>query len=331
MANTFGNRLKMTSFGESHGAALGVLIDGCPSGLVFDMELLQSDLMRRRPGQSSQVSQRQEPDLPEVLSGIFENKTLGTPIAIMVRNKDSNSSEYDLIKNNPRNGHADDVWLEKFGHADHRGGGRTSGRETLSRVIGGSIAKMILKKSCPTFEAVSYVSQIGSLKLVEKQDQETKGNVDSLLAKARQDGESYGGEVTVKLKNVPASLGQPVFHKLKADFASAVMSIGATSSFEIGAGIEAKSARGTQFHSSSDFSNSNFGNNSGKYGGIRGGISTGEEIVVRVGFKPTSSILDVSKKGRHDPCIAIRAACVVEAMLCFVLADHLLWKRTDQI
>lgn len=343
--NTFGSRFQITSFGESHGAALGVLIDGCPAGVPFDMNLLMSELARRRPGQSSIVTQRQEDDMPEVLSGVFEGKTLGTPIAVIVRNKDARPEDYKDIASQPRKGHADDLWRLKFGHSDHRGGGRSSGRETLARVIGGAVARMIIKEIAPELGLFAFATKIGPVTLDPAEIQniesllETKSlkidhfssrlphkdknsQVEELLLKAKADGKSYGGEVEVFITKPPAGLGQPVFHKLKSDLAAAFMSVGATAGVELGDGREVTEAEGSEFHRQT---------NQRHYGGIRGGISSGEAILFRVFFKPTATVLDVAKKGRHDPCIVIRAIPVLEAMANIVIADHLLWARQDRI
>jgi chorismate synthase len=337
-ANSFGHLFKITTFGESHGEALGVVIDGCPSGVSFDHELLNKNLKRRKPGQSSVTTSRSESDTPEILSGVFENKTLGTPICIIVRNQDQRSADYDKIKNEARIGHADDTWIEKFGHTDHRGGGRSSGRETLSRVIAGSVAQMFCSQIAPEIKVKGYSSQIAHFELSEKENQniwninvddfitrfpsaENNSKIIELLEAAKKAGESYGGQVEVQVKNIPKSLGQPVFHKFKSDLAAAVMSLGATTSFEFGEGFNSSQIKGTEFHSQM---------NSIVYGGIRGGLTTGELINFRVGFKPTSSIKDTAKQGRHDPCIVTRAVPVVEAMTWILIADHILWKRLDQ-
>lgn len=339
-ANQFGSRFVITSFGESHGTALGVVIDGCPAGVRFDEALLKKELERRRPGHHGSgqiVSGRQETDAPEVLSGIFEGQTLGTPIAIIVRNQDARSQDYKDIKTSPRAGHADDMWKNKFGHSDHRGGGRSSGRETVSRVMAGSVAQMMMKHVSAPTKVIGYASQIGPFTLTqEEREQVTSKNIDSfqarfpsardhevdaLLKKAQEQGDSYGGVAEILIQNPPAYLGQPVFHKLKSDLAQAFLSVGATNGFELGLGFDAVDVKGTDFHQGSQAA----------YGGIRGGISTGESILLRVSFKPTSSILDVAKKGRHDPCIVTRAIPVLESMTWLVLADHYLWSKTDRI
>jgi chorismate synthase len=363
-ANSFGTIFKVTTFGESHGNTLGCVIDGCPAGVDFMEDLLLHELERRRPGQhkdpvqakdetSAIVSQRKEEDQPELLSGIFQGKTLGTPIALMVRNKDQRSEDYTEIKNKPRAGHADDVWKNKFGISDHRGGGRSSGRETVCRVLAGSLAQMMIRQINPQLQIHAYLSQIGSFFLTDKQEQnflnelgrqsnsfdETKkilkhpvdayfarfptddsSVLKSALLKAQSEGESFGAVIKVVIRNAPANLGQPVFHKLKSDLTAALMSIGAVHAVQLG--VSNSFEKGSEFHGLQDQK---------QYGGIRGGISTGEDIHLSLQIKPTSSILDIAKKGRHDPCIGIRAIPVVESMIALVLADHLLWQRLDRI
>lgn len=334
-ANSFGSRWVITSFGESHGAALGVVIDGCPAGVTWNEALLRRELERRRPG-AALVSSRQEGDIPEVLSGVFEGKTLGTPIAILVRNQDARSQDYVGLA--ARAGHADDVWREKFGLSDPRGGGRSSGRETVARVMAGAVARMFLQEVRPELRVLGFAREIGpealsaddlsGLQKLSDVDsfsarfpsKEGSQRVEQLLLQAKAEGKSYGGVAEFWVDGVPKSLGQPVFHKLKADLAAAVMGVGATSAVEFGEGMAAASREGSEFHSGGE----------SPYGGIRGGISTGERIVFRAGFKPTSSVLDVAKKGRHDPCIVPRAIPVIEAMIWNVLADHVLWARTDR-
>lgn len=344
-ANSFGHRLRLTSFGESHGAALGAVIDGMPAGITWCEDLLLSELARRRPGTSSVVSARTESDQPEVLSGVHEGRTLGTPIAIIVRNHDARSADYKMLPQ--RAGHADDMWKIKFGLSDARGGGRASGRETVARVMGGAVAKMFLNEAVPALRITGFALQIGTFHLQATDlaafqdliDVSAKGanpadaftarfpsrarhlDVETYLSDAKEQGLSYGGVAEVWIDGVPAGLGQPVFHKLKADLAAAMMSVGATTNFELGDGGEAVASEGSEFHNRTD---------PARYGGIRGGIATGERIVFRVGFKPTSSVLDVAKKGRHDPCIVPRAIPVLEAMAALVIADHVLWMRTDR-
>lgn len=338
-ANTFGSRFQITTFGESHGPAMGVIIDGCPAGVPFDFDLLCKELSRRRPGSSAIVSGRNEADQPEVLSGVFEGKTLGTPIAVIVKNTDARSKDYNEIRNSPRPGHADDMWLGKFGHSDHRGGGRSSGRETLCRVIGGSIASMLLKQMTPQLKVYGFASQIGPVCLDPSEliaitgstkiddftsrfpHKEKSQQISQLLTDAKAEGRSYGGLVELRIDNPPPYLGQPIFHKFKADMASAFLSIGATAGVSLGDGWNVTDQEGSQFHGNSDQS---------KYGGVRGGITTGEQIRFQIAFKPTATVLDHAKKGRHDPCIIPRAIPVIEAMAHLVLADHILWQKTDR-
>ncbi|MEY4615825.1 MAG: hypothetical protein RJB66_785 [Pseudomonadota bacterium] len=345
-ANVFGSRFSVMTFGESHGAGLGVVIDGCPAGVVFDLSTLQRELQRRRPGSNSVSSQglvsgRNEADQVEVLSGVYEGRTLGTPIAMLVRNADQRSQDYHDILNNPRQGHADDVWRDKFLHSDHRGGGRSSGRETVGRVLAGAVAKMLVTQVAPICDVMGFSYKIGPITLTEQDydrlksgvyhpedfsarfPSEAHDEVRELLIQARAEGESFGGIAEIWVRNPPPSLGQPVFAKFKATLAQAMMGVGATAGVEFGLGFSSASEAGTQFHSE-EFQQT-------QYGGIRGGITTGEPISFKVAFKPTSSILDVAKKGRHDPCIVIRAIPVLEAMTWLCLADHLLWSRQDRV
>ncbi len=320
--NSFGHAFKITSFGESHGAALGVIIDGCPAGVVFDHDLLAADLEKRRPGFSQETSARKEPDNAQILSGVFEGKTLGTPIAIIVANQDARSQDYDAIKTQPRAGHADAAWKSKFVHVDHRGGGRSSGRETVARVMAGSVAKMLIRSlgSAITFE--SRLTTVGPHSF-NCSPYSLDQKLQQLLEKARTDGESFGARLSVTVNGVPAGLGQPVFHKLKSELGGAILGIGAVNGVEFGAGFQAASSKGSDFHQ--------IETGRKQYGGISGGISNGEPLEIQVSFKPASSILDVAKKGRHDPCVAVRAAIVVEAMIAIVLADQFLLTRLDNI
>lgn len=367
-ASSFGQRFVVTSFGESHGPAIGAVIDGCPAGVPFDLDLLHAALRRRRPGQTDAsgdvlVSARAEPDAPEILSGVYQGRTLGTPIAMLIRNVDARSGDYaqigSAVDNDPtaapRRGHADDLWRRKFGHSDPRGGGRASGRETATRVLAGAVAQMLLRTLHPSLHITAFASQIGPLSLSAADRDLLRdraatldgAHIDSfparfpspaqrdavadLLRAAKRDGHSYGGTAELWLSNVPACLGQPIFHKLKADLAAAMLSIGATCGVEIGAGHAATHAEGSQFHAAptSDKQAQGFDDES-PYGGIRGGISTGERITLRVSFKPTASVLHVAKAGRHDPCIIPRALPVLEAMAALVIADHALWAHTDR-
>lgn len=343
-ANQWGHIFKFLSFGESHGAAVGAVIEGCPAGVKIDLQRLKRWMQRRRPGQSSLVSSRNEPDEVEVLSGIFEDTTLGTPICLVVRNQDQRSEDYRAIKTQPRAGHADDVWQKKFGHYDYRGGGRSSGRETLARVLAGFIAEALVKQKYPELKVLGFSKQIGPFEVSEEAmveflsqtasdfaadqfqvrfpEKSKQAEIEKLLTEAKEKGLSYGGQAEIVIENTPQGWGQPVFRKLKSDFAQAALSLGASMAFELGEGIEVKDAEGSHFHKKSD---------SKVYGGVRGGISTGEKISYRVSFKPTSSVLDVAKKGRHDPCIVPRAVPVLEAMTWIILADHMLWSRLDRV
>lgn len=321
-SNSFGNAFSLTSFGESHGPSMGVVIDGCPAGVVFKEEIMQDFLSRRRPGSSALVSARNEVDKAQIMSGVFENKTLGTPIAITVQNKDQKSEDYDLLKKNGfRQGHADDLWLNKFDHSDHRGGGRASGRETLSRVLAGAVAKMFCTQLYPELRVLSEIKSVGVLK---SHDELFEEKLSSLLMEAKKEGKSYGGIATLQIFHPPQSLGEPVFLKFKSEIAKALMSVGAVVGVELGAGFEAAHAEGSAFHSSQNTQ----GN---PYGGIRGGITTGENVLFQIAVKPTSSVLDVAKQGRHDPCILLRALVVFEAMAWLVLADQILMKRLNQL
>lgn len=337
-ASSFGNRIKMHTFGESHGRAMGVVVDGFPAGVSIEQTEIQNFMDRRKPGTSGVVSQRKEADKVELVSGVFDGKTLGTPICGMVMNLNARSEDYDAIKEQPRHGHADSVWKEKFGHTDHRGGGRSSGRETLSRVIAGALAEQALKKVAPQMSVVGWVSQVGQWNCDEILANSSKRNqidqfsarfphkdsafISEKLESAIKNGESYGGVAEIQIRNPVKNLGQPVFHKLKSDLTAAAMSLGATLGVDFAEGVNSVQLPGTQFHTSTKVS---------QYGGIQGGISTGETIRFRVFFKPTSSILDVAKKGRHDPCIVPRAVPVLEAMTSFILLDHYLWSQTDTL
>ncbi len=339
VGNLFGHSFRVMSFGESHGEALGVVIDGLPSGIKVDEELLKSFLARRRPGASEVTSSRDEKDQPEILSGVLDGLTLGTPVAVIIRNQDARSKDYENLK--PRKGHADEVWLKKYEHVDLRGGGRSSGRETLSRVIAGAFAKMAFKDQFKDTEVVSFTSSIGSVILKENKDKELLSKWDvrkgfnndlvsmnedelplirDLLLKAKSEGESYGGKISVKVFSPPESLGQPVFGKLKAVLTGSLMSVGAFNGVEIGEGFKAASLKGTDFHQNE---------NVDVYGGVQGGISTGKTISLSISVKPTSSILDVAKKGRHDPCIVPRACVVAESMVWITLFDMLLQRKSE--
>ena len=341
-SNIFGNVFKFHSFGESHGSAMGVVIEGCPSGLTISEKILQAELDRRRPGKQAWDSPRKELDKAEIVSGVFKGKSLGTPITVLVFNKNQRSKDYDAIKKQARKGHSEDLWKLKFSHYDHRGGGRSSGRETVGRVIAGAFARMLLKKLCPSFKVLAFVRQIEKISLekneLKKAEQLLKNSktADSFIARmphkeksqkalellmqAKKENDSLGSLLELWIENLPKGLGQPLFHKFKSDLAQAIMSLGASTALEIGLGKESAKMRGSQFHKKS-----------AHYGGMRGGLTTGERIIVKAVFKPPASLGKVAQKGRFDPCIGPRAVPVLEAIACSVTADHLLWKRLDQL
>lgn len=326
---------------------MGVVIDGCPAGVIWRDDLLAMQMQRRRPGQADSasgqvlVTDRKEEDRVEVLSGVFEGKTLGTPIACILQNTNQRSQDYEGIKSSPRIGHADDVWKNKYGHADHRGGGRASARETAARVVAGTVARMFLETRYPEMRVCSFVAQIGDV-VMSSADRATwtsewvrENAIESYVARfptsqpvggmlqaAKASGDSYGGLVETWLAGVPAGLGEPVFEKLKAKLAYAMMGIGATCSFEIGGGKQLVSLAGSEVHTTMTSKN---------YGGVRGGISTGDEISFTVGFKPTSTIGTHAKDGRHDPCVLPRAVPIVESMAWAVLADLELASRSNRV
>lgn len=337
--NTFGELFRVTTFGESHGPAMGAVIDGCPAGVTLTTAQVQRALDRRRPGQSAVTTARAEPDGVELLSGVYEDQTLGTPIAALVRNVGQRGQDYAKLATEDRPGHADRVWRERFKHRDPRGGGRTSGRETLCRVIGGAVAEALLARELPAVSTVGWVSQVGPLvgplpgAVTRAQvdatstrcpDAALAAQMEALILDAKGKGDSLGGVVTVRVEGLPAGLGEPVFGKLKALLAHGLGSIGAVSGIVWGPeDLEARLALpGTQFHAvRAD------GKPSDVYGGIQGGLSNGEPVVVRVLFKPPATLTDHAKAGRHDPCILPRAVPVVEAMVSMVLADLWLHER----
>ncbi len=342
--STFGQVFKVHSFGESHAKAMGVVIDGCPSGVKFSLDNLQSFLNRRRPGFSTFTSKRKEEDTVELLSGVYDGHTLGTPIAMLVYNKDTKPSDYKEIKSNPRQGHADDVWKAKYKYTDHRGGGRASARETVSRVMAGAVAQMLIKSLQPKLNVFSFIKSVGPISISDEAianikkhsnpekelrkldlaipDDKCLQKVKNLLTKAKLNGESYGGVVELIACNLPAGLGQPVFHKLKSDIAMALLSIGSTVGIEFGDGFEDSMQQGSKFHSLNQQHN---------YSGLRGGISTGDDLILNLAFKPVSSIGKVALNGRHDPCVLQRALPVIESMVLISLADHILSCRLDKI
>lgn len=338
--NTFGEFLSLTTFGESHGPALGAVVDGCPAGLALSVEDIQQALDRRRPGQSGITTSRGEADRAEIVSGVFEGRTLGTPICVIVRNEDTRSQDYS--PEHYRAGHADRVWQDKFGHRDHRGGGRASGRETLGRVIGGAIAERLLP---PGVRIVGFVRRIGELEALDIPQALTREAVDAHptrcpdpeaaarmsedLAWCKGAGQSRGGLVELWIDGCPAGLGEPVFRKAKALLAGALMSVGAVVGVTLGEAEEDTLKAGTDFHAG--FSGQGPGAGlSPSAMGIQGGITNGERIALRVYFKPPSTVGSMARQGRHDPCILPRAVPVLEAMAALVLADLYLASRLDR-
>lgn len=353
MGNTFGHLFRITTFGESHGGGVGVIIDGCPPQLEISPEEIQFELDRRRPGQSKITTPRKEADTCEILSGVFEGKTLGTPIAILVRNKDTRSQDYDEMAQKYRPSHADATYDAKYGLRNWQGGGRSSARETIGRVAAGAIAKKILHQVA-NVEVIAYVKRIKDLQgvidtntvtladvesnIVRCPDREIANTMISLIEQTGRDGNSIGGVVECVVRNVPKGLGEPVFDKLEADLAKAVMSLPASKGFEIGSGFDGTLLTG--FEHNDEFyidENAEIRTVTNRSGGIQGGISNGENIIIRVAFKPTATIRKEQKtvtkegeetvlagKGRHDPCVLPRAVPMVDAMVALVLCDHLL-------
>ncbi len=353
MGNTFGRLFRITTFGESHGGGVGVVIDGCPPQLEISAAEIQVDLDRRRPGQSKITTPRKETDTCEIISGVFEGKTTGTPIAILVRNKDARSQDYNEMAVKYRPSHADATYDAKYGFRNWKGGGRSSARETIGRVAAGAIAKKILQRVAGV-EIVAYVKRIKDLEAVVDNDTVTLEQVESnivrcpdsesaeamieLIDRARRDKDSLGGVVECVARNVPKGLGEPVFDKLEADLAKGIMSLPATKGFEIGSGFAGTTMTGSEhndeFYLDEDGNTRTVTNRSG---GIQGGISNGEHIIIRAAFKPTATIgkeqntvtktgeeTVLAAKGRHDPCVLPRAVPMVEAMVALILCDHLM-------
>ncbi len=349
--NSFGKIFTLTTFGESHGPAIGGIVDGCPPGLELSEADLQIDLDRRRPGSSRYTTQRQEPDQVRILSGIFEGKTTGTPIGLLIENVDSKSKDYSEIKDLFRPGHADYTYWHKYGIRDYRGGGRSSARETAVRVAAGSIARKYLHEKFG-LKIRGYVSQIGAI-VPKKFDWEEVNNnpfffpdadlitqLEDLITQLRRDGDSIGAKITMIAEHVPVGLGEPVFDKLDADIAHAMMGINAVKGVEIGSGFASVTQHGSE-HRDEITPKGFLSNNAG---GILGGISSGQDIIVNVALKPASSIripgrtidihnqtAEIVTKGRHDPCVGIRAVPIVEAMLALVLMDHVLRDRAQNL
>ncbi|MBF0593949.1 MAG: chorismate synthase [Candidatus Omnitrophica bacterium] len=349
--NAFGELFKVTTFGESHGPAIGCVIDGVPPGLDLSQPDIQKDLDRRKPGQSDVTTQRKESDTVEILSGVFEGKTTGTPIALIIRNADHQSKDYENIKDIFRPGHADYTFFQKFGIRDHRGGGRSSGRETAARVAAGAVAKKILLKHGIAITA--YTLAIGGVhadtidlsvieeNIVRSPDLEAAANMVKKINAARESGDSVGGIIEAVIVGVPAGLGDPVFDKLEARLSHAVMSIGAVKGIEFGSGFSSANMYGSQHNDEVSIVDGKVVTGHNFAGGISGGISNGESINFRLAVKPTSSIAarqqaatkdmalsDIEIKGRHDPCLTPRIVPVVEAMTALVIADCILLQQS---
>jgi chorismate synthase len=347
--NTLGTLFTVTSFGESHGPALGCVVDGCPPGMALSIADIQHDLDRRKPGTSRHVTQRRESDTVEILSGVFEGKTTGTPIALLIRNEDQRSKDYGKIAETFRPGHADYTYLQKYGIRDHRGAGRASARETAVRVAAGAIAKKWLNEKYGVVVR-GHVTQIGEIKIPFKSwdgvndnpffaaDTSMVATLEDYMDALRKSGDSVGAKLTVVAENVPVGLGEPVYDRLDAEIAYALMSINAVKGVEIGAGFASVTQKGSE-HGDEMTPQGFLSNNAG---GILGGISTGQNIVANIAIKPTSSIriprrsinlqgeaVMVETHGRHDPCVGIRATPIAEAMLALVLMDHALRHRAQ--
>ena len=358
MGNTFGKLFRLTTFGESHGKALGAILDGCPAGLALDLEKIRAEMQRRKPGQSKITTQRKEEDEIELLSGVFEGKTTGTPIGILIPNEDQKSKDYAHIVDAFRPSHADYTYFEKYGHRDHRGGGRSSARETAARVAGGAIAKQLLATKGITIQA--YVSQVGEIRLekhytalnldlaedniVRCPDPELAETMIAHIDQVRKDRDTIGGIVSCVIKNCPPGLGEPVFDRLHAELGKAMLSINAVKGFEYGSGFEGVTLRGSQHNDAFVQQDGKIHTLTNHSGGIQGGISNGEDIYFRVAFKPVATLMQdqssvntagesvtVSGKGRHDPCVVPRAVPIVEAMAALVLADYLLLSKTNNL
>ena len=347
--NSYGTVFKITTFGESHGDALGGIIDGCPPGITIDLEAIQHEMNRRKPGQSAIVSQRKEADEVQLLSGIFEGKTTGTPIGFIIPNTNQKSDDYSHIKDNYRPSHADYVYEKKYGIRDYRGGGRSSARETASRVVAGAIAKQII----PEIKINAFVSSVGTIfidkpyqdldfskieaNIVRCPDEATAEKMETYIREIRKAGDTVGGTITCVIQNAPIGLGEPVFDKLHAELGKAMLSINAVKGFEFGSGFCGAQMKGSEHN---DLHNNDGTTKTNLSGGIQGGISNGMDIYFRVAFKPVATImqeqetlnnqgdLELSQgKGRHDPCVVPRAVPIVEAMAAIVLADFFLLNK----
>jgi len=347
--NVFGNLFRLTTFGESHGPAIGGVIDGCPSGIKINIDLIQNELNRRKPGQSAIVTQRKEPDKVVFYSGIFEGLTTGAPIGFVIHNQNQKSKDYTHIKNTYRPSHADYVYDKKYGVRDYRGGGRSSARETASRVVAGAIAKQFLDK----IKFTAYVSSVGNISISEPYEKLDFSNIEKnpvrcadpklaikmeeYIRLIRKDGDTVGGVISCVIQNVPSGLGEPVFDKIHAELGKAMLSINAVKGFEYGSGFSGTKMKGSEHNDKFNLDGSTQTNNSG---GIQGGISNGMDIFFNVAFKPVATVMKLQEtinnrgesvemegKGRHDPCVVPRAVPIVEAMAAIVLADFTLLNR----
>jgi len=356
--NTLGKLFRITTFGESHGAGIGVVIDGCPAGLIIDEDFIAHQLKRRKPGQSAITTSRAEDEQFEILSGVFEGKSTGAPIAIFIRNKDTKPEDYLHLKDVYRPNHADYTYEQKYGIRDHRGSGRASARETVARVLGGSVAQLFLNQQQIKIHA--FVSSVGPISMdkniheidlssidnsiVRCPDADIAKQMEDYILSIKEAGDSIGGCITCVIQNVPVGLGEPVFDKLHADLAKAMMSINAVKGFEIGDGFSSTLRKGSEHNDVFIKSESGIKTATNNSGGIQGGISNGETIYFRIAFKPVSTIMQeqqsidkngntvaLAGKGRHDPCVVPRAVPIVESMAALVIADHLLRNRSSKI
>ncbi len=358
MSSQLGTVFRISTWGESHGAGVGVVIDGCPPGIPLEAAEVQRELDRRRPGQSEIVTPRKEADACRILSGVFEGATTGTPIAIMVENTDARPEAYSEMQTAYRPSHADFTYDAKFGRRDHRGGGRASARETIGRVAAGVLARKVILSLVPGYEAVAYVRSIHAIEAMVDPSEVRPEDVESnmvrcpdaaaaermieLVKRMRTEGNSVGGVIECVLRGVPAGLGEPVFDKLEADLAKAVMSLPATKGFEVGSGFASTRMTGLEHNDPFEMRDGQVRTSANRSGGIQGGISNGEDIVFRVAFKPTATVLrpqktvtregtetELAARGRHDPCVLPRAVPMVEAMAHLVICEHLLRQRAQ--
>lgn len=357
-SNSFGKLFCITTFGESHGSGIGVVIDGCPAGLYIDIDFIQQELNRRKPGQSAITTQRKESDRVKVLSGVLEGKSLGTPITLFIDNHDAQTKDYDYLKHTFRPSHADYTWQQKFGIRDYRGGGRSSARETAARVAAGAVAKLLLAHYGVSIKA--YVSQIGQIKLSQHYstlnfdkiesnvarcpDENTAALMIEAIENVRAQGDTLGGVVSCVIQHMPVGIGEPVFDKLQATLAHAMLSINAVKGFEYGAGFGAAAMKGSQHNDIFVQTEKGIQTKTNFSGGIQGGISNGMDVYFNVAFKPVATIMqpqqsvdqegnevELTNQGRHDPCVVPRAVPIVEAMAALVIADGLLRKKLNQL